>query len=382
MKKSYLMMAAAATMFAACTQADFVNDIPASAPKAIDFKSPFIGKSTRAENSSSNYTLGFSSHHRNFKVWGYKNVSKDPVFDGKVVNVTLGGGAGSEIYQYDGLVYWDESATNYHFYAAAPAGHNWVFNAPTSKDEQDKGSFDTEVSLQTVSVHNDKGSHLTALGDAEDLLIAAPCQPTIGETVGLEFVHILSRLNIIISKKSGMKEEVRSYEVSVKNIQKEGRFNEAAAAANPAGSYARWTTTGADGIYQAKNDDGALVQEGVERHVIQTLVIPQAVSSEGIALNGSDITINSEPYLYVRYGVANGKDDGGNTTFEIFEKYYNLAQIFGVTVGSTLSFNEGWENTLTLTIGPATIDFKASVATWATYTKKENSLGGNNQTQN
>ena len=215
---------------------------------------------------------------------------------------------------------------------------------------------------------------MTALGDAQDLLIAAPSQPTIGETVGLEFVHILSRLNIIVSKKSGMTEEVRSYEVSVKNIQKEGSFNEATAAANPAGSHARWTTNGNNGEYKATNTTGALVQEGVERHVIQTLVIPQAVTSEEIALNGSGVTEANHPYLYVKYGVANGKDGEGNTTFEIFEKYYNLAQIFGVTTGSTLPFNEGWENTLTLTIGPATIDFKASVAAWASQVQKQNSL--------
>ena len=375
MKKSYLMMAAAATMLAACTQTDFVNDIPAQAPKAIAFENGFVNKSTRSENSSSNYTLGFYAHHKSFKVWGYKNVSTTPVFDGRVVNVTLGSESQSEIYRYEGgLVYWDESATNYQFYAAAPATHNWTFNAPTSLDDQDKGSFSTAVSLQDVSVHNDQGSHMTALGDAQDLLIAAPCQPTIGETVGLEFVHILSRLNIIVSKKSGMTEEVRSYEVSVKNIQKEGSFNEATAAADPAGSHARWATTGADGIYQAKKDAGALVQEGVERHVIQTLVIPQAVTSEEIALNGSGVNEANHPYLYVKYGVANGTDGEGNPTFEIFEKYYNLAQIFGVTAGGTLPFNEGWENTLTLTIGPATIDFKASVATWATQVQKQNSL--------
>ena len=61
-------------------------------------------------------------------------------------------------------------------------------------------------------------------------------------------------------------------------------------------------------------------------------------------------------------------------TYEIFEKYYNLAQIFGMTSGSSLAFNEGWENTLTLTIGPASIDFKATVATWAVDSKKQNSL--------
>ena len=374
MKKSYLMMAAAATMLAACTQTDFVNEVPTEAPKAIAFENGFVNKTTRSENSSSNYTLKFSDHHNSFKVWGYKNESTTPVFDGKTVNVTLGEGAGSEIYRYDGLVYWDESATSYHFYAAAPATHNWTFNAPTSIEDQDEGSFSTAVSLQDVSIHNDQGSHMTALGDAQDLLIAAPCQPTIGETVGLEFVHILSRLNIIVSKKSGMTEEVRSYEVSVKNIQKEGEFDEADAAADPAGSLARWTTKGNNGEYKATNTTGALVQEGVERHVIQTLVIPQAVTSEKIALNGAGVTDANHPYLYVKYGVANGKDNEGNPTFEIFEKYYNLAQIFGVTEGKTLPFNEGWENTLTLTIGPATIDFKANVATWATQVQKQNSL--------
>lgn len=376
MRKSYLMMAAAATMLAACTQTDFVNEVPAEAPKAIAFENGFVNKATRSENSSSNYTLGFYNHHQNFKVWGYKNVSTTPVFDGRVVNVTLGSESQSEIYRYEGeLAYWDESATSYQFYAAAPAGHDWDFNAPASIAEQDKGYFTTEVSLQDVNIHNDQGSHMTALGDAQDLLIAAPCQPTIGETVGLEFIHILSRLNIIVSKKSGMTEEVRSYEVSVKNIQKAGSFDEHLAAANPAGSYARWTTEGNNGEYKATNNDGALVQEGVERHVIQTLVIPQAVTSENIALNGSDVTTDSEPYLYVKYGVANATDVNGNaTSFEIFEKYYNLAQIFGVTTGSTLPFNEGWENTLTLTIGPATIDFKASVATWASQVQKQNSL--------
>ena len=378
MKKSYLMMAAAATMFAACTQADFVNDIPTSAPKAIDFKSPFIGKSTRAENSSSNYTLKFSDHHKDFKVWGYKDVSTTPVFDGKQVNVTLGTGAGSEIYQYDGLVYWDESATNYEFYAAAPAKHDWVFNVPTN-DAQDNGYFTTTVSLNDVKIHNDQGAHMTALGDAQDLLIAAPTNVTIGETVGLEFIHILSRLNIIISKKSGMKEEVRSYEVAVRNIPKAGSFNENAAA-NKEGSYARWTTSGELGEYKATNGQGALVQEGVERHVIQTLVVPQGVTNESFSINGSDADEDSKPYLYVKYGVANATDVNGNaTSFEIFEKYYNLAQIFGVTTaGDELPFNEGWENTLTLTIGPATIDFKAAVATWATMVDKENSLNNPN----
>lgn len=385
MKKSYLMMAAAATMFAACTQADFVNDIPESAPKAIDFKSPFIGKSTRAENSSSNYTLKFSDHHNSFAVWGYKSTADDPVFNGKTVNVTLGADAGSEIYQYDGLVYWDESANFYQFYAAAPADGNWTFFGPDSdNDNKDDGYFKRSIELDATQINQGKGAHLTSLKPAEgvnqDLLIAAPCNPAIGETVGFEFIHILSRLNVVVSKKQGLAEEVRTFEVSVRNMKLSGEFDESLATANAGGSYERWTNLGTPGHYVATKAEGVVVQEGVERHVIQTLVVPQGVAYETINMNGTDVSNGSAPYLCVEYGIENGtKEVDGETvkTFEKFKKYYNLAQIFGVTgVGedTKLAFNEGWENTLTLTIGPKSIDFKATVATWALGVDKENTL--------
>lgn len=392
------MMAAAATMFAACTQADFVNDIPTSAPKAIDFKSPFIGKSTRAaENSSSNYTLKFSDHHNSFAVWGYKSTADEPVFNKKTVNVTLGDQAGSEIYKYDGLVYWDEGATFYQFYAAAPAEHNWGFVSP-SDDNKEEGAFTTSIVLDGTRINQGKGGHLESLkpepitgasGESEtvanqDLLIAAPCEPRIGETVGFDFIHILSRLNIVVSKRQGLNQEVRTFEVSVHNMMMEGDFNEAANLGSDIlanGTTKRWTTKGEKASYTATASKGAIVQSGAERYVIQTLVVPQSASFESVAINGSNKSEAKAPYLYVKYGIQNGTDGEGEPTFEKFEKYYNLAQIFGVTDGKSLAFNEGWENTLTLTIGPSSIDFKANVATWATGTKKENSLG-NGQTQN
>ena len=400
MKKSYLMMAAAATMFAACTQADFVNDIPASAPKAIDFKSPFIGKSTRAENSSSNYTLKFSDHHNSFAVWGYKSTADEPVFNGKTVNVTLGTEANSEIYNYEGLVYWDEGATFYQFYAAAPAEHDWDFAEPLDGNKKE-GAFTTSIELDKTRINQGKGGHLESLkpepitgvsGELEtvanqDLLIAAPCEPRIGETVGFDFIHILSRLNIVVSKRQGLNQEVRTFEVSVHNMKLKGHFNEAADLGSDIlanGTTKRWTTEDEKTYYKATASEGAIVQSGAERYVIQTLVVPQSASFESVAINGSNISDAEAPYLYVKYGIQNGTDGAGKPTFEKFEKYYNLAQIFGVTGvpgNESLAFNEGWENTLTLTIGPASIDFKANVATWATGTKKENSLG-NGQTQN
>lgn len=382
-------MAAAATMLAACTQTDFVNEVPTEAPKAIAFENGFVNKTTRSENSSSNYTLKFSDHHGNFNVWGYKNNDTEPVFNEKTVNVTLGQNAGSEIYTYNGLVYWDESADNYHFYAAAPAEHNWVFKAPDNADKSN-GYFKTEITLDNERINLGVGSHLESLkpqvGELEeneynqDLLIAAPCTPIIGQTVGLEFIHILSRLNIVVSKKGGMTEEVRTYKVGIYNMNMSGSFDESTPVTElEKGSYARWSNQNNLGNYIAQRAEGAEVQEDVERYVIQTLVVPQAAAYEKVNLKGEDengnaLSTSSKPYLYIEYGVENGVDTNGNKTFEKFRKYYNLAQIFGVTEGKTLPFNEGWENTLTLTIGPNSIGFKASVATWAAGTTTEGSL--------
>lgn len=391
MKKSYLMMAAAATMLAACTQTDFVNEVPTEAPKAIAFENGFVNKATRSENSSANYTLKFSDHHNSFAVWGYKSTATEPVFNEKTINVTLDANAGSEIYKYDGLVYWDESADFYQFYAAAPADGGWEFNAPDNADKTN-GYFTRTITLDATKINQGKAGHLTSLKPAEgvnqDLLIAAPCKPAIGGTVGLEFIHILSRLNVIVSKKQGLAEEVRTFEVSVRNMKMSGTFDESTPVDDEStpvdeleeGSYARWTNQGTLGNYVATRDTGVVVKEGEERHVIQTLVVPQGVAYEVINMKGTGLTDSSAPYLCVEYGIENGTMEvGGKTvkTFEKFKKYYNLAQIFGVTgvSGDTeLDFNEGWENTLTLTIGPKSIDFKAAVATWALDVDKENTL--------
>ena len=384
MKKSYLMMAAAA-MFAACTQTDMVNETPTKEPKPIEFENGFINKSTRSENSSSNYTLLFSDHHNSFAVWGYKKIEDAPVFNNKLVNVQLGANAGSEIYSYDGLVYWDENGGSYQFYAAAPANHlTWTFVPPTN-DEKSNGYFQTSIELDNTNIHNAHGAHLLSLkpdkdGEGnekknQDLLIAAPCQPIIGNTVAFEFIHILSRLNVVVSKKPGMAQEVRTFEVSVKNLKMNGTFDEGTPVDNLAsGSYARWTPeSDSKADFTAIKAEGAEVQAGVERHVIQTLVIPQAAAFQDVPIGGPADPATAAPYLYVEYGIENGTDAGGNKTFEHFKKYYNLAKVFGMTEGE-LPFNEGWENTLTLTIGPASIDFKAAVATWATSGDYEFSL--------
>ena len=126
------MMAAAATMFAACTQSDFVNLVPET-PQAIGFEN-HVGKSTRAEitNEAALSTEG------GFVVWGYKTATEGLKWDGTKTITTIFNGV--KVYgadgnwTYDNKKYWDKAST-YNFYAVAPyspaSGTYSVTNAAT-----------------------------------------------------------------------------------------------------------------------------------------------------------------------------------------------------------------------------------------------------------
>ena len=68
MKKSYFLMAAAAALFAACAETDFVNEATVQdAPKAIGFET-FSNKATRHSTATT-----MNTYHENFGVYGYND---------------------------------------------------------------------------------------------------------------------------------------------------------------------------------------------------------------------------------------------------------------------------------------------------------------------
>ena len=71
MKKSYLMIAAAA-LLVACSNNDTIKEI-VTPDNVIGF-STYTSKQTRAENSTNDNTDNLEAYNTNFKVWGYKNV--------------------------------------------------------------------------------------------------------------------------------------------------------------------------------------------------------------------------------------------------------------------------------------------------------------------
>lgn len=353
MKKNYFMLAATTMMLAACAQTDVVNEIAVEeTPQAIGFET-FANKQTRAENSYETETLGLEKHHDNFKVWGYKNTTTAYVFDG----VTVTAAATEGEWTYSPTKYWDKAANTYEFYAASPADAAWVLNENTTAQDDNYfiiGSYELKDETHSSTVYQESFKTLTK---NKDLLIASPekvleYQILGAEKVDFEFNHILSRLNITVKKDAALP-EVELKSISVKGLVNIAGFSEKVAA-NAAGSNTRWTKT--ENTYNLTGN--ALATVGTDAlYVLQSLVIPQDAAYEDIDRDGT--SEEKKPYLYIEYTI------GG----EPFNATYNLANAFGVA--TQVAFNEGWQNTLNITIDADAIVFDANTYLWEVVTSTD-----------
>lgn len=372
MKKNYLFLAAAATMFTACVQSDLVSEIPQETPQAIEFET-FANKATRAtENSDESYIENdLNNHHTNFIVWGYKNISDKKVFNGVTVSYNNGWNYATESVD---KVYWDKTATRYDFYAAAPATTSfWTLNNNNTEDNTD----DYITTAQFVVAPHNAASY-QATTDATksfekkgvtDLMIAAEnyLEKGVGDVpanpVDLNFIHILSRLNVTVKASIN---NVTVKNITVGNIKSTGSFDEndlATGVTLAEGTHTRWTlvTAETEGVtatpfvaYTTKTEKSLNKDESVI--AIEALVIPQSAGTERVSLDATDFTSYNEPYLYISYDI-NGEN---------YTQAFNLADVFKgtATTATAVAFNEGWQNTLNIIINPGTIEFEANVAAW------------------
>lgn len=359
MKKNYFMLAATTMMFAACAQTDVVNEIATEeTPQAIGFET-FANKATRAENSSAAYSWNLEDHHSSFKVWGGKEVAG--VFHSVYATTSPG------TVTHDGtnwhatpVKYWDKAADEYYFIAAAPSNKDWVAGVTSANDFETGYLTLSNFQLYGTNLskkYNSSSQLNNWKGDQDvDLLISNNTQvqrstyntPNPDE-VPLQFNHILSRLNIIVCKHADVTADVVVTELVVGKLKSKASFDESSKEANSAspGIKDRWS--GWDADYSIKGLTGA-INTTPNAYLIQSLVIPQDISTENIDINGTG-TIN-QAYFKIAYEI------GG----EPFYGYYNLAKAMGET---TFTFGEGWQNTLTITIHPDKIAFSGTVAEWA-----------------
>lgn len=411
MKRLFILSAAVAAL-ASCSNSEVITEVnePQVPDKAIAFET-FSSNATRggAENSGQTSTNKLEEHHETFKVWGYKDVQTDYVFNGVTVFYTSPTAeVQSGSWNYSPIHFWDKNANSYEFYACAPATASEATSSFTLKQQTTSPATQandyftlSEVTLKNVTssktdyVHSLKDNQVTnnvnesgvtssspiSYGNANtDYMIANACNvesDQFGSAVQLHFNHILSRLNITVKKGNnlGGNIKVKLNSLTVNNLVANGNFDESAAPENLAsGTNNRWTRENPSYVSYVANPlakvndaaqgDNSNLVESAEKYVLQSLVMPQEVTYESVKRDGSDN--ESKPYLKLVYTIVN------DTYEETFKAYFNLAAAFGANAtNNTIAFNEGWQNTLHITIDATQITFKPDVYQWKDNENKD-----------
>lgn len=377
MKKNYFMLAAATMMFAACAETDLVNEVNVeSTPQAIGFET-FANKATRAtENTEEGYAGNLETHHKSFKVWASKQLA-----DNSYVDVYKASSPGTVTYVTawvaNPLKYWDKAAENYQFYAAAPAEASW--NATNTKSANGcitlvdyvlKGESKDNVATLSNSLKGTWGEATTS--NDKDLMIAAACKIEKNhyyniddpDPVHLNFIHLLSKLNIAVNTTAA---NVVLVKLDVCRLNNKSSFDEFADIDDDTdfddddkdalvkGSTKRWGTATLDGTYKlaAAGTPLSLTKDAAAVYTHEYLIMPQLQPRKNDCKGLGTVPTN-DAYIYIEYTI-----DG-----ELYKAYYGLAEVFGIAKGKNLAFNEGWQNTLTITISPDAITFTGDVAVW------------------
>lgn len=374
-------MATSAIVFVGCSHNDSIKEVVAS-DTPIAFTS-YAQSATKAENNGTDYSWELKDHHSDFYVYGYKTVGTTitKVFDKQLVQWNIPAITPAD-WNYTPARYWDKAASQYYFYAAAPQDTKWTLNASTNAVDDDYftyASYSLSDHDATLAGNGYVESFNASRANAVDLMIADKCPWTnLGATVNLQFIHILSRLNVLIKRGDNLdaNDVVTLLDFKVFKMYNGGNFNESNATAvyTTPGINTRWTDQTGTVDYTAANEANIVVGDGTtKQYILQSLVVPQNIVWKSFSANGADATSCSAPeaYFMIKYKIANNTWTGDKE--ETYEAYYNLAAAFGATADDEstndkkedeISFTEGWQNNLTLIINPDKIEFDAKVSEW------------------
>lgn len=292
MKKNYFMIAAAATMFAACAETDLVNDVNvATAPQAIGFET-FANKATRAEITDVTGLQGVG-----FQVWGYKAATAETmdwtnqytVFDNVAVSYTDGA------WGYEDKQYWDRTST-YKFYAAAPNTPDGV----TYSIDAETGMITIDGAASAISTSSndyliDRDGELNVDGDYKG---------TSHDAVDFDFHHIMSKISFKL--KAAVPETIKVTNLTMTGWNAgAGKFvqtsNATPTSANDDDEWSIATAadgnitlvgTGATDAEITLNADMATVSEVTDKYIM----VPQTIAAEGLTFT-IDFEIEGEKFV-------------------------------------------------------------------------------------
>jgi hypothetical protein len=381
-KSNLVLIAAAASMLASCGK-DLILDNQDSAQEAIGFSS-YSKNMTKADPTSSDLEF----YHNTFVVYASKKSTVDEseirqVFDGGATSlVTFDEGAEApNDWTYSPYRYWDKQAT-YKFIAVAPNASiiKYTWNATASPLTELSGDFETVdatgytlygQNLQKISTQSEikKGfttSDQTTKKDVDLMTSQMNNQSGNSHTpdVNLEFKHILAKLNVTVAKAKDLNDAdvyVRSLEIT--KLNDNGKYAESNYDATAEPKVSGWNTispknAGYKLSYAFSDDTGATADQGKElsdynttanktvpNYFIESLVMPQTVPA----------TADDAATLILKYRIVTGSGDAAHT--EDYTYKFNLSTAFA-------SFYDRCNYTLNFTIDPSVITFDASVVEW------------------
>ena len=375
------MIAAAAALFAACSDTDTIKEsIEDNNPQPFTF-SAYADKVTKGTNSSN-----LQDFYTVFGVYGFKNVTRNSVatdetvfenvpneffatdVQGSTVYKTAGTKPSDEwaftanSWYYENVRYWDKMANSYSFFAIAPyeATPAPALNVEATYDNikigtsSSKYDISTEKNLAIAGTPNAvPQAALTYSGFSKDYMLAAKNSARESD-VTLVFNHILAKLNVKIVKAATYKgkQELKVNELKIAGLAKEGYYeyntNFTTDSWHATGTYARDIT--ADYSLTAQTNYSGC-------YWLETLMFPQTTTCSILGAQSTATAMN-DMYLYIEYQIGS----------ETYEAYYDFAAIWignTAAVNDEFSFAQGSEYTLTLTVGPDPIHFAAQVTQWA-----------------
>lgn len=214
MKKSYLMIAAAA-LLVSCYQNDKLTED--SAPQLIGFSKVYIEKGTKAFQTGAYDMTNFETEGNTFAVFGYKKASN---VESKVFGERTGEEQGVVVtfgtdWSYTPLRYWDKAASNYYFYAYAPSSDK--FTGTVALDSNSSEAFSITGFKQSTSqpAMIDLMTDLTSRAN-----VTSSTNKAIGENdVEFTFKHILSNINVLMAVSADLKADSAKNPVIVDSVE-------------------------------------------------------------------------------------------------------------------------------------------------------------------
>lgn len=329
MKKSYFLMAAAATLFAACSQNDVLNEVQVQdEAQAIGF-STYSNKATRVINETD-----LESYHKTFGVWAFKTYegNETTVMDNYEVTHN-DAGTGTYDWDYDGtsgtakgqlLKYWDKRAS-YTFCAYAPYCGSASINTTSKVISIPEGQYAANENLQkgfttTPNTNDFTGIGASGLTESTDWMVADVISRAAQENGKVEenFRHTMSKLIVCLKTEDDFPATIKVNSVSVNNVHGTGHYNSATG----------WTAT--DGGKSVAGVTGDITA-GNTYYSMEYLLIPS----------------NEQPSFSVNYTINDDDYD------------VKAAEISGIS-----KFDANTVYTLTVTISADPIEFDAQVVDW------------------